>query len=441
MRLATDFSPLKAAIADLAKVGLDGLDAPALAEEMREITRLQNQLEAERVWRLSLFDALDGARTVGHRSSTAFLTFDLGLEPGGAADRVRLARQGSVLRPTTRAFGGGEITYEQAAIISNAAAMVDAEVAPAVETPILEYAKQGADPVRLRHFAKAVADGVDSAVLRRDAQRAQRARYFTVGPDRDGIATVTGRLDIEASAYLRTLLDAGTGPPQKGDDRTPGQRRHDALRDACREMLQGGVTARRRGGRPVRVGLTATAGKWSTGVGPSVLLNNRVPIDLGTARSMADGVTPHIIREADSVNPAARSFTGAQRDVMEAGNGYCGWPLGCGQPAEWSEGNHVERFADGGETLVANGDVMCRFHNQLLESGWAVVMEAGGTRRALAPDDPQNPGYVAWLCADASSQSRQLGNGISRFEDVDLATLDADPHVSGPDPSRRVRAG
>ena len=425
----------------MARVEIDGLDAPALAEEMREITRIQNQLEAERVYRLVLLDAMDGARTLGHRSSTAFLTFDLGLEPGAAADRVRLARQRSALRPTIRAFGSGEITYEQAAIISNAAATVDAENAPQVETPVLEYAKQGADPVRLRNFAKIVADKVDSAVLRRDAKRAQRARYLTLGPDLDGIAAVAGRLDLEASAYLRALLDAKMGPLQKGDDRTPGQRRHDSLKDLCREMLQGRVKLPRRAGRPVRIGLTATEEKWRTGVGTAVLLNNRVPIDIETARSMAEGVKPRVIQEPDDVNPEARSFTASQREVMAAGAGYCDWPDGCGQPAEWSEGNHVARYADGGKTLVANGDLQCRFHNQLLEKGWCIVVAVDGTRRALAPDDPRNPGYVAWLFAEAGSEARAPGQEFGRCEDPDNAILDADPFVPEPDPSRLIRAG
>jgi hypothetical protein len=209
-------------------------------------------------------------------------------------------------------------------------------------------------------------------------------------------------MDLELSAYLRAVLEAKSGPPAKDDERTPAQRRHDALKDALREMLQGAIRLPKRHGRAVRPILSATEEKWSTGVGPAVLLNNRTPIDLETARAMADGVKPRRVGQANE-NPGARTFTAAQREVMQSGDGYCDFPLGCGQLAEWSEGNHIVRYADGGTTTIANGDTQCRFHNGLLEKGWCIVVDASGRRRALAPDDPDNPGYVAACFAEASS--------------------------------------
>ena len=209
-------------------------------------------------------------------------------------------------------------------------------------------------------------------------------------------------MDIELSAYLRALLDGKLGPPQKDDERTPGQRRHDALKGCCREMLQGGVKLQRRHGRAVRPILTATEQKWNTGVGPAVLLNHRTPIDLETARAMAVGVKPRRAAAHTPGNPRARSFSAAQREAMEDGVGYCEWAGGCGQPAEWCEGNHIVRYADGGPTTESNGNIHCRFHNQLLEKGWAVAVDADGRRRALPPEDPMNPGRVAAEFVEAS---------------------------------------
>ena len=388
------YGQLRLSIAGVAGRDIAVLDARGLADEMGEITAAQDLLEAERVRRLARFDELKAAPELGHRNSAAFLTFGLGLDPGAAGERLRLARQSKVLRATINALGASAITYEQAAIISNAADRLDDKDVPELEKVVLPHAIGGLDPVRFRHFVKAVADAIDKKTVDGDADRAHRARFLTLGPDRDGSASLQGRLELDLSAYLRALLDAKMGAPAKDDERTPAQRRHDAFKDVCREMLEGSVKLPKRRGRAVRPILTATAEKWETGIGPAVLLNNRVPIDIETARTMAAGIAPTVLEKPRNENPNARAFAPGQRDLIEFGRGYCDWPGGCGEPAEWSETNHIVRYADGGPTVVENGETLCRFHNQLLEKGWRTVVDKFDRRRALAPDDPENPGRV-----------------------------------------------
>jgi hypothetical protein len=45
---------------------------------------------------------------------------------------------------------------------------------------------------------------------------------------------LTGSLDAETAAVLRAALDPLTASAGTSDDRTPGQRRHDALGEICR---------------------------------------------------------------------------------------------------------------------------------------------------------------------------------------------------------------
>jgi hypothetical protein len=56
----------------------------------------------------------------------------------------------------------------------------------------------------------------------------------------DGLYYLDGVLDTEGGALLRTALDAVMGPPVKDDERTPAQRRADALTDLARRQLDGG---------------------------------------------------------------------------------------------------------------------------------------------------------------------------------------------------------
>jgi hypothetical protein len=57
------------------------------------------------------------------------------------------------------------------------------------------------------------------------------------------------------------------------------------------------------------------------------------------------------------------AFTGATRRVVEVRDQQCFHPL-CTIPADHCEIDHVEPWAAGGATVVANGRVACAHHNR-----------------------------------------------------------------------------
>src|SRR5256885_7478606 len=67
-----------------------------------------------------------------------------------------------------------------------------------------------------------------------EAHRAYGRRYLHLGEPMDGLIRLDGLLDAEGGATLRTALNAFM-LPGKEDDRTPGQRRADALIEVCRQ--------------------------------------------------------------------------------------------------------------------------------------------------------------------------------------------------------------
>lgn len=58
-----------------------------------------------------------------------------------------------------------------------------------------------------------------------------------------------------------------------------------------------------------------------------------------------------------------RRFRAAQKRMIRLRDTHCQHP-GCRTPARWSQYDHIQAHQDGGPTLVANGQLLCRFHHR-----------------------------------------------------------------------------
>ena len=67
-----------------------------------------------------------------------------------------------------------------------------------------------------------------------------------------GAGVIHGDLTPECAEFVKTVLDALSAPAGAEDDRTHEQRYHDALQEAMRRLVAGGLVPQR-GGEPVRV--------------------------------------------------------------------------------------------------------------------------------------------------------------------------------------------
>jgi Domain of unknown function (DUF222) len=67
-----------------------------------------------------------------------------------------------------------------------------------------------------------------------------------------GAGVIHGDLTPQCAEFVRTVLDALSGPAGADDDRSHEQRYHDALEEAMRRLVAGGLVPQR-GGEPVRV--------------------------------------------------------------------------------------------------------------------------------------------------------------------------------------------
>src|SRR6185437_15262090 len=165
---------------------------------------------------------------------------------------ARRALTGEDLEPvypaTAKALSVGELGFEHAAEIAGTVELIPAadraEHATAVEATLLEHART-VDPRTVKLLGQRILAHMDPDGPSPDDQRLQQA-HRQVNLDRlpDSTGLLSGRLTPSCQAIWESILtplaarrpDDALGP----DDRTPGQRLHDAFEEAGRRLLATG---------------------------------------------------------------------------------------------------------------------------------------------------------------------------------------------------------
>jgi hypothetical protein len=81
-----------------------------------------------------------------------------------------------------------------------------------------------------------------------------------------------------------------------------------------------------------------------------------------------------------------RLFTGAARDAVMLLTSGCRY-AGCDQPPTRTQVDHIQEWADGGQTDTANGAPLCGRHNRFkTRTGYTTRRQPDGTWQTLRPD-------------------------------------------------------
>src|SRR6266446_9290452 len=183
------------------------------------------------------FDKSGEFKADGALSLTAWLRWKCKLSGGAAAERVEVARQLERLPQTQVAFANGDLGYQHVALIARTAEHVGAAAVRKEEGRLLQAA-QTHDPGQFLGVTKNFEHRVDAEGALTEANRAHARRYLHLGEPQDGMVRIDGLLDAEGGATVRTALQAFM-KPIKNDERSHGQRQHDALVELCRQRAGG----------------------------------------------------------------------------------------------------------------------------------------------------------------------------------------------------------
>ena len=212
-----------------------------------EIAELSVHLEAATARLLDLireFDAQGGWGN-GFRSCADWLSWRVGLDPGAARERVRVARALGTLPLLARALAQGELSYAKVRALTRVAT-------PETEEQLLAFGRAGT----AAHVERLVRGWrrMDRIAEARETERQHVSRELHVYQDGDGMMAVRGRLTPEVGAllvqalaaaretlYQQARLKNGDVADVSAETPTMGQQQADALALLAETALHHGI--------------------------------------------------------------------------------------------------------------------------------------------------------------------------------------------------------
>jgi hypothetical protein len=349
---------------DLAEASVDERD-----EHLMLLEGARQHLDVEWIRTLAVADASNDHDVMGYPSTVAYLKHRMSMAGGRANRYVRTARVALLHRATYSAWKHRQISGDEAELMFSAAERMPDRY-PEAENVLLELVGDGFDETRrvLDYWRS----DVDRPGVVLDAEDQLKRRFLDVTRRHNGMVAGEFALPtLEGEAFL-TAVDALMPPPAETDDRTASQRRADALGDLARSFLEVAESPVVGGERPhmsIHVdlaGLNAeSGGLHETEVG--------FVLDLTAVEQIAcDASVSRIVfgpgSEVLEVGRKTRVIPAGLRRAVVARDRHCVAP-GCTRSAKWCDVHHIVSWLDGGETVIDNLCLLCRYHHTKLHLG------------------------------------------------------------------------
>jgi hypothetical protein len=371
-------------------------------------------------------------------------------------NRIALAREVVDRLPTAlTAFSAGQLTLRHVQLLVDAVIPLDDTAAAAVETAAVPFAA-GRDVAAFARKVRREALKADPRTAEQQREVALQQRRVWASPDDHGMSLVGAVLPAEGAQALLAGLDVlADRAPTSGDTRTPDQRRADALVQLGIDALNGYATCPNCATRLSTSGpVHGSAPRWQ-GLRPTVQvtvalstllgvdeqpgeLDGYGPIPAALARRLAADptgtwrrlVTDPVGRLVDYGRTRYRPPADLAEFVL-ARDRTCRFPT-CNRAACRCEIDHVNAWADGGQTNEPNLLVLCcRHHHGKHEAGWRPTLNEdrsvswtsplGQTCTVPPATYPVDTTFAMYVAADDSSEQSRLGEspGSGRFTSDD----------------------
>ncbi len=323
----------------------------------------------------------------GTMTAASWISRICGMSIPAAKDRLCVGEQLESLPMVADALSRGEISYQSASVICHQREKLGEKRDCLDEEQWLGFARKHSIE-ELNWIGAHMRYAVDPDGFDRDTEEDYEKRFLHISP-MNGMYHLSGVLDPESGAALKTAIDGLAKRLGQDDKRSPKQRRVDAFTEIVYKAMDEGKLPKRNGVRPhITVTTTLEGLKGELGAAASEL-EPGMPISSKTVQRLAcDGTLSRVLK-ADSVvvdvGRATRAISPAQHRALKAQHRSCCGP-GCDRPINWTTPHHIEFWSRGGPTDLPNLLPLCYYHHRLVhEGGWQVV-KAGDEVRFIPPD-------------------------------------------------------
>jgi hypothetical protein len=369
-----------------------------LGGDLVQLHHLRDLLDLEIAARARAFDEAGQAELEGSTDTFHWIRHNCHASSTSALNSLNVGRDMEKLPSSVAAVEAAEIGFGHLAIIATTQrALADSPTDATIdEVVLLEHARDSSvgrfwhECLHLRHQA-------DQEGFLDDHRRQVAARKLILSTAPDGAMFLKGFLDAVGGATFRTALETLARPCGNSDVRNRKARLADALVELSQHALDSGTLPTRNGIRP-HVQVTASLETLIGSKGaPAAEMEFAGPVPAATAQRFAcDAAIRRVLFDSKSavvdVGRAARVPAAPTRGALIARDRGCVWP-GCERPASFTAAHHLQPWAKGGETTLANLVLLChRHHWAVHEGGWELLRDPDGNLTAIPPV-PRNPWY------------------------------------------------
>jgi len=338
-------------------------------EHLMLLEAARHALDIEWIETLLAAESAGDHDVMGYPSTVAYLKHRMRMAGGRANRYVRTARAAMKHAATFSAWKHRQISTDEAELMFRASERMPDKY-PEAENVLLELAGDGVDETRrvLDYWRS----DVDLPGVRLDLEEQLQRRHFDLTRKHNGMVAGKFLLPQLEGEGLFAAVDTLMPPPADNDERTTTQRRADALGDLARSYLEGSETPLVGGERPhmnVHVDLPGLQGRPG---GFHETEDGFVLDPFSVTQLACDASVSRIVFGPDSelldVGRKTRVIPAGLRRAVIARDRHCVAP-GCGRSAKWCDVHHIVSWAEGGETVIDNLCLLCRYHHTQIHLG------------------------------------------------------------------------
>jgi Domain of unknown function (DUF222) len=303
-----------------------------------------------------------------------------------AADHLRVGAQLESLPRIAGALSSGEIGYQATSVICHLSEQLGEKRGLIDQDTWVGFAQRFSIK-ELRYLSHEARLHWDPDGFDKDNEEDYEQRYLHLS-EMGRMFKLDGLLDHDAGAALKTAIESLSKQLGTDDDRSPKQRRADALSDLVDHALGQGTMPRRNRVRPhiaVHTTIEALRGEQAENVST---LECGGPISNKTLQRLAcDGMLSRVVHAGSvviDVGRATPNVTPAQWRARKARHKTCGWP-GCDRPISWTSPHHIEFRCHGGLSTMSNLLPLCYHHHRLVHEGGWQILKAGDGFQFISP--------------------------------------------------------